>query len=356
PYGMPAQVMQVERPKLPLSYQENRIMSYRSQIHPNRNRMFVRRNLPSFGRRSSGHGFTLVELLVVITIIGILVALLLPAVQAAREAARRMQCTNNLKQLGLALHGYLAATGGVYFPPGTSGPLTSPGKYRKPGLFTTLLPYLELQSLYDQIDKNLATNDASTFSAQADKPRYTVISTYACPSFAVASLVVTSNPFAAKDGALTTYQGVAGTNAEVTPLPGKTKPGDATDGMFLRGIPRNAAEVTDGLSNTLAMGEFVYRKSSDTDFDYGQVRPWFCSEYYSSVTNSVYNFKVVKDPINGIASSSVYTWFPFGSSHPGGANFLIADGSVNFFSDNITMDTYKALCTVQGGENVSTAQ
>ena len=97
--------------------------------------------------RTRHHGFTLVELLVVIAIIGILIAMLLPAVQAAREAARRMQCSNNLKQMGLGMHNYASANKD-FFPTGNTGEM-----YRwKPGLFSLLLPYIEHQALYDSLD------------------------------------------------------------------------------------------------------------------------------------------------------------------------------------------------------------
>ena len=110
--------------------------------------------------------FTLVELLVVIAIIGILIALLLPAVQAAREAARRIQCTNNLKQMGLAMHNYLTAQP-EYFPPGATG-------HYKHGLFTYLLPYMEQQPVFDTTDRSLGHD------THFDPHRYTEIQTYVC--------------------------------------------------------------------------------------------------------------------------------------------------------------------------------
>ncbi|MCP4590129.1 MAG: DUF1559 domain-containing protein, partial [bacterium] len=94
--------------------------------------------------KTANRGFTLVELLVVITIIGILIALLLPAVQAAREAARRMQCSNNLKQLGLAVHNYVSIYS-EHFPLGCMG-------YERHGLFTAMLPFLEQDVVHDKLD------------------------------------------------------------------------------------------------------------------------------------------------------------------------------------------------------------
>ncbi len=111
--------------------------------------------------------FTLVELLVVIAIIGILIALLLPAVQAAREAARRSQCTNNLKQIGLAIHDYMDVCR-THFPPG------SPGRTRH-GFFSLILPFLEQTSVY----KDLTLSG----SAHSETHRYTEIPGYVCPSY-----------------------------------------------------------------------------------------------------------------------------------------------------------------------------
>ncbi|MEA1949870.1 MAG: DUF1559 domain-containing protein, partial [Planctomycetota bacterium] len=121
-------------------------------------------------KRLSKRGFTLVELLVVIAIIGILIALLLPAVQAAREAARRMQCGNNLKQMGLAIHNYADAYEGKF-------PIGSPAPARH-GLFSALLPYLEMNDIHD-----LCAWDLSTFDPANEKVRFEVIPAYHCPSY-----------------------------------------------------------------------------------------------------------------------------------------------------------------------------
>ena len=124
-------------------------------------------------KSKSQHGFTLVELLVVIAIIGILIALLLPAVQAAREAARRMQCTNNLKQLGLALHNYHITERS--FPPSAGWSDVAPPVMTK-GFLVPLLPYLEQQTIYDRLDQTRWGN-ATNFELGKQIP-----SAFICPS------------------------------------------------------------------------------------------------------------------------------------------------------------------------------
>ena len=285
-------------------------------------------------------GFTLVELLVVITIIGILVALLLPAVQAAREAARRTSCTDNLKQMGLAMHTYLAANG-EYFPPGSPGAL-------RPGLFSYLLPYLEQVQLFKQLNLN-----ADTSSEPAALLNFSV-SVYFCPSFGGQRVVVNAAE-SYQDGALVTYQGVGGAVVPNAPVFHASYGDVPYNGIFGWAMTRTASQVTDGMSNTLAIGEFV-QIDRDPKSVYGvypgNVRAWILG---ANDVDASYAFKVVQYPINARLDRTddgiPYNQLQLGSCHPGGAQFLMADGAVRFLSENLNMATYRALATCNGGED-----
>src|SRR5262245_61466867 len=185
----------------------------------------------------SRHGFTLIELLVVIAIIGVLLALLLPAVQAAREASRRASCTHNLKQIGLAMHGYHDAHGRL--PMGYS---FSPGYVRGGfGWGAMILPGLEQSPLFDATNFSLPLwHDANTTSGS------TALKSYLCPSDNTSE-----RRFLERDGfryARTSYVAAFGPgDMDVDP--------DDRRGLFSRNCGRTFAEVIDGLSQTLAGGE-----------------------------------------------------------------------------------------------------
>jgi len=284
-------------------------------------------------------GFTLVELLVVITIIGILVGLLLPAVQNARESARVAECKNNLRQMGIALTNYIE-TNTEQLPVGC------PGSERH-GLFTFLLPYAEQQNLYNKL--NLEGNPS------ADPNLYTEVPFYRCPSF-IGPRVVRDAPAAYMDGALCTYQASGGTlyrqGEEITE---SSQYGDMPhNGLFRWGKVRHAADVRDGLSNTIAIGEFVHSDYDMASFysgNPGNVRAWIKGA--NNGTGS-YVFKVIELPINStidrIAHGVPYNHLPHGSFHPGGADFLFGDGHVAFINDNLDLETYRAMATCDSGE------
>lgn len=295
----------------------------------------------------SRRAFTLVELLVVITIIGILIALLLPAVQAAREAARRSQCINNLKQLGLGLLNYEQAHR-AFPPPGISSNQAS--------WIVLLLPNLEQISLWETF------NFKQGPYSDADKQRVslTYIDGLFCPSNAAATdrkdnNSATSNLWSCH------YYGVLGprgtNNYKSPPAPyagtgwstNEGFGGYATDGMFLHPTGVKIAEVTDGTSNTLIVGEVSWQGS-------GYYRMFNRGYYYEDPASGrgtlLLLARSVYYPIN---SKYTATWNNqcFGSNHPGGAQFTMVDGSARFVSQTIDMPVYLALASRNGSEAVS---
>ncbi len=285
-------------------------------------------------------GFTLVELLVVVAIIAILAGLTLQGVQSVRESARTTQCANNLKQLGLAVQGYLQTSGGRFFPPGSPGP-------RKHGLFTYLLRHLDADVVFRNL--NLNGNPAR------EEERYTVIPTYLCPSYG-GPAIVRDGWEDDMNGALTTYQGVAGTlRGGGEPKTESQEFGDIPrNGIFGFGFIRRATEVTDGQGNTLMIGEFVHSDRSPNSpyagFP-GNVRPWILG---ANDTTGSYAVKVVQHPLNADVNRAgddvPYNHLPFGSGHRKGANMLFASGVVRFILNEVDFEVFRNAATCNGEE------
>lgn len=304
-------------------------------------------------------GFTLVELLVAIAIIGILIAMLLPAVQSAREAARRMQCSNNLKQMGLALHMYNDQEG--YLPPAGREHLSP---------FVWILPYMENSSLYIKFDPR---SDDSSPEAEERRSEVMnqVIGTYLCPSMYLPRDVPELNVLCAQEyGAPGSYAVNVGTNdpflgevefngAFADPAnAGKLPPGAPLDAETMVGhtsVPYISNQ--DGSSHTLMIGEldfglenFLFTtcldrlnevRGGNTIWSFGYASFSFASTY------GVYNSNKIVVP--GTNNERV----TFRSDHPGGCNFLMVDGSVRFIADSVDSAILDGLATRDGGEVVS---
>ena len=315
-------------------------------------------------------GFTLVELLVVITIIGILIALLLPAVQAAREAARRMQCGNNLKQLGLAVLNYESVRGSL--PPGAFCNASDTRRCNG-SIFVHILPFIEQQALYDAYDFRQLGTTGQKFSGSNVEVRSTVITTYVCPSDARPATF----EFPAADGwwvgdghtvALCNYTASAGPNTVYNNPSascyedfshyalGILGPGFITvknqAGPFTPwGLCFLLTDITDGLSNTIFLGEVLPLSSNLHQ------RGWEDSSNGCGVTSTIIPINYDTSQRTGTDYCHRYdndnTAWGFKSAHSGGANFVLGDGAVRFLPETIDMWTYQYLGGKADGHPVS---
>lgn len=278
------------------------------------------------GRWLERQGFTLVELLVVIAIIGILIALLLPAVQAAREAARRSQCLNNLKQMGLGMHNYHDVHG--TFPPGciiqTADPDYAAGsdtEVESWGWGAFLLPYVEQQPLHDKAGISRGQLLENVIATVAKQP----LSVYRCPSD-TGPVIRETSTYA--DWATSNYKACTGHRRDALNLSWVL---EARSGVFWQNSAIGMRDITDGTSNTILVGENAYQR--------GTLKPlagvWAGSRRGCGGNTAKDIFANARGAINH--SNNVFNELAesFSSLHPGGAQFLLADGSVRFISENI---------------------
>jgi prepilin-type N-terminal cleavage/methylation domain-containing protein len=287
-----------------------------------------------------GRGFTLVELLVVIAIIGVLVALLLPAVQAAREAARRSQCSNHLKQIGLACHNYASANRIM--------PVSNGADYEGrngAGWILAVLPFLEEQSLYDQFSpyfNGVMQSTGGILDPRCREALRTPRPGLRCPSDATFEPTSkTQFQVGPHECAVTSYKGIAGTK-------GSCVWAADCDGLLWHTTyrrPVKFAKISDGTSHTLMIGEDLPSQNNHSaayyaNGDYCSAVP-FSLEPAPAIFNIIYN---PPQPDNWV------TVMTFRSTHPGGSHFCLADGSVHFLVETIDEPLFRALCTRAGGE------
>jgi prepilin-type N-terminal cleavage/methylation domain-containing protein/prepilin-type processing-associated H-X9-DG protein len=302
--------------------------------------------------RQRRDGFTQIELLVVIAIISILVGLLIPAVQSVRVAAHRMQCANNLKQIGLACHNYHSVNGKL--PPGytASGPYvdgrtdTTPGW----GWATYLLPYLEHDDIYQQIDLSKPVESSNM-------PQV-VLTLFFCPGDSIQPV-----PFELTDASLTPICLVAPSSYVATCGPDASDVAGRTGlGIFYRNSATRIQDICDGTSQTVMVGERAWSQTqgawagapSGAITRPGPLNPWPAATAAAPALVLAHNnwINIRTDPDGGLDDFSSY--------HDAGVNLLFADGSVHFIL-NITSPTqrqldFQALGTRDGGEEIRELQ
>jgi prepilin-type N-terminal cleavage/methylation domain-containing protein/prepilin-type processing-associated H-X9-DG protein len=308
--------------------------------------------------RTVHRGFTLIELLVVIAIIAILIGLLLPAVQKVREAAARMKCQNNLKQIGLALHNYHDVNNTL--PPGGVSKIVAPAQPSTEagvGFHVLILPYIEQTALAAKFDVTRGYRAAINYPLSVLK-----VDIYLCPSSnshktSIASERVATDPAGgpsttlAEDPWTVHYLGIAGPKNGTlyqVELPNSANGGCALQGILYRDSKVKLTDITDGTSNTLMVGEQSFDANSIGYRTY--IRG--CN---SSTNVACASTRNVTNPLNSMPcnGSTGYNDVSFGSQHSKGANFLLGDGSVRFIPSSIDFAVYQAAATRAGGEVAS---
>jgi prepilin-type N-terminal cleavage/methylation domain-containing protein/prepilin-type processing-associated H-X9-DG protein len=325
--------------------------------------------------------FTLIELLVVIAIVGILIGLMVPAVQQIREVAARTQCANNLKEIGTALHAYHDVN--RCFPAGyvdgNSDPNRTPDNDQGPGWgwAAYLLPHLDQVNIYQKINFQASVGSGVNASVSV-----LPLSIYQCPSDPYQqAFPVYDSSFSAPIATVAhaNYVGCSGWQECFTGAGGNPQPGPGADGLgggygpagvgvFYRNSRTSIASITDGLSNTIFVGE---RSSNHAPVTWaGAVAGGRCPAWMSTQPPSIYSpppgaaydnadfgeaFVLAHCNATHLPNADFPIYDPdvFYSMHVGGANFLFGDGSVHFLTSGIDPFTYQALSTIAGGEAVS---
>ncbi len=310
-------------------------------------------------RNSSRQGFTLVELLVVIAIIGVLIALLLPAVQQAREAARRMQCTNNLKQWALASHNFADINKGFMPLAAMNGPGTvENGQHYERVTFAVFLwPFIEQSALYDQYDFK------TPFHASPNIDTHRVfVSGYYCPSDKTNVTQAQSD----------TYWRVMGNY--VTNMGNTHLHQNAADQAIFSGSPFGVrhmyrfADLTDGTSNTAGFSEILIASPNQLDDNRGDIlndegSPGFMSintpnsrvpdqcRQCKDTTEDPSHADYRRMPCTQVGSNQEYQ-IAARSNHPGGVNVSMMDGSVRFVTETVSHPIWEAALSGRGGESI----
>ncbi|HVJ81747.1 MAG TPA: DUF1559 domain-containing protein [Planctomycetia bacterium] len=315
-------------------------------------------------RRKSRSAFTLIELLVVIAIIGVLIALLLPAVQQAREAARRAHCGNNLKQMGLAVHNYAAAQN--CFPPGKIVANLPSGSEDTGWMNWTIsiLPYLDEQARYDQynisFDNRAFTNSTLTRA---------FVAAFLCPSDVntrILDVPESGNTSPGRPFAPGSYRAVSGKTDGLDPtqyfdirnvdLPYNYRGPIHVIGRLvtMQLAPVRFGEILDGTSKTLLIGEFhtTTYNTRRTFWAYAHTS-YASSSVCPPCIRDVFGLPDYEQCISGLPGATINPCKrTFASLHNGGVNFVKCDGSVTFISRSVDRDALGAMVTIAGGETL----